>query len=301
MPHIDMDTPHWFLTGAGHIGTLAAWYLQRAGHGVTVLKPNAAPVREARIAFAGDGREQRMRLPVQTPSADGPPISHLIVACKTPYTAAALANMVLAPRATVVRLQNGMGSLDGHLPADARLIEAVTTNAVTGDAGVHRVVAENQSWMGDGGAAPAWFESLARCWPGLHWAHDIRRPQWRKLVANAAINPLTALYDVPNGRLVDEPELYTAMGAIVAEADALLKRLDPGWPGDSLGAVAALARASADNCSSMRADMQRGARTEIDAINGWLLEQGAQLGMDMPVNQALVERVHAATPATAPG
>ena len=112
-----------------------------------------------------------------------------------------------------------------------------------------------------------------------------------KLVANAAINPLSALYDVPNGALVDRADLRACMQRVVAEADMLLSALDADWPGDSLAAVEDVARATAANTSSMRADLQRGAVTEIDAINGWLVAKGARLGMEMPVNTALVERI----------
>ena len=286
--------PHWFLAGAGHIGTLVACYLQRAGHRVSVLRASPRAPIEASLHFHGSGRRQHISLPVHTPATLAAPIEHLIVACKTPYTAKALARCPLAADATVLRLQNGIGSLDGLLAPTTRLIETVTTNAVTGTATVHEVVAENQSWMGDSGPRPTWFDALTAAWPGLVWTEDIRSAQWRKLVANAAINPLTALHDVDNGALLDDAGLHAHMQRVVTEADTLLTALDAGWPGHSLAMVEAVARATAANTSSMRADLQRGAATEIDAINGWLVAQGARLGMDMPVNAELAERVRAA-------
>ncbi|MES1948223.1 2-dehydropantoate 2-reductase [Salinisphaera sp. C84B14] len=286
--------PHWFLAGAGHIGTLAAHYLQCAGHRVSVLRTSAREPIETTLHFHSDGQRRHITLDVHTPATLAAPIEHLIVACKTPYTANALAGCPLADDATVLRLQNGMGSLDGLLAPTNRLIETVTTNAVTGTPTMHEVVAENHSWMGDGGRPPAWFEAVANAWPGLVWADDIRSAQWRKLVANAAINPLSALYDVPNGALVDRADLRACMQRVVAEADMLLSALDADWPGDSLAAVEDVARATAANTSSMRADLQRGAVTEIDAINGWLVAKGARLGMEMPVNTALVERIRRA-------
>ena len=279
--------PHWHLIGAGHIGTLAAAYLLEAGHGVTVIRREAAAPIDTVLVFADGRGEQRLSLSVTTPESIAQPISHLMVACKTPYTEAAISPLPLADMATVVRLQNGIGSLDNLLPAGARLIDAVTTSAVKGAPNRHEVVAENATWFGDGGEAPAWFDGLARLWPQLEWTGAIRQRQWQKLVANAAINPLTALHDVPNGQLLGDEALHAQMADIVCEADDLLTALDSDWRGDSLAAVEAVARATADNTSSMRADVQRGAPTEIAAINGWLLDQGVRLGIDLPVNRAV--------------
>lgn len=280
--------PHWHLVGAGHIGLLAARYLIAAGHGVTVVRAQSCPQLTARFVFA-DGRPERtLRLPVIAPGGHGQPVTHLIVACKTPFTAAALARCRLADDATVIRLQNGLGTLDGRLGPGMRLIEAVTTSAVKTAANAHEVVAENETWMG-GSRRPDWCDTLAPHWPGLQWVDDVRPYQRRKLVANAAINPLTALHDVPNGALLDDAALRRRMAAIVAEADAVLGRLDPAWPGASRAHVEAVAEATARNTSSMRADVQRGAPTEIEAINGWLLEQARRLGLDLPENRRVVE------------
>ena len=53
----------------------------------------------------------------------------------------------------------------------------------------------------------------------------------------------------------------------------------------------AVARATAGNTSSMRADMRRGAITEIEAINGWLLREADRLGLELPAHRAIVAAV----------
>ena len=235
-----------------------------------------------------------------------PTIRRLVVACKAPFSAAALSGLPLAADATVLRLQNGLGSLDGLLPAGARRVEVVSASAVKRDGDAHRVVAENDTWMGEsaapGGPAagaaepPAWFGPLARHWPKLHWPDDFRHRQWRKLVGNAVINPLTGLHDVANGHIFEDPALAAEAEQLAREADRVLTALDPTWPGDSLPGVRALAEATAGNTSSMRADMQAGAVTEIDAINGWLLRQADVLGLDLPAHRRLVAAVKARHP-----
>ncbi|EKF74233.1 2-dehydropantoate 2-reductase [Alcanivorax hongdengensis A-11-3] len=281
--------PHWYLIGTGNIGVLSAHYLQQAGHGVTALRPGNDPMLHRELVFGDQPR--RLTLPAMSPARLARPLDALLVACKTPFTRDALLPLQpwLHQGTLVVRLQNGMGALDGLLPDGGALIETVTTSAVKGRPPRHEVVAENDTWWGGLPQPPVWFEALRQHWPGLHWEADLRHRQWQKLVVNAVINPLTALHDVDNGALLNNPALLAQANALCREADALLTRLDPHWPANSLPNVLAVARATAGNTSSMRADRQRGNRTEIDAINGYLLRQAEPLGMDLPHHRQLVQ------------
>ncbi len=189
----------------------------------------------------------------------------------------------------MIRLQNGLGALDGLLPDSITPLEAVSTSAVKGQHPHHHVVAENTTWLGGNSPPPPWLAGLQAHWPNLQWADNIHAPQWQKLVANAVINPLTALYDVPNGQIVDDPVLRQRAIRLCNEVDVVLLAMDPDWPGKSLDNVLAVARATAGNTSSMRADRQRGATTEIDAINGWIVKQAKRLGLEVPENRAVVD------------
>ena len=281
--------PHWYLLGAGNMGTLAAWYLTRADHTVSVVTDSPTPPHHKLLIFADQNASLTLTCvsPTQLPGT----IAHLLVASKTPYTEAALRRVSghLNSTTQVLRFQNGMGALDGLLPPGTPVLEAITTSAVKGQSPQHTIVAENTTWFGGLSQPPEWFAGLQRHWPDLHWETDIRFVQWKKLVANAVINPLTALHDVPNGALVDDPTLQQQARALCAEADMLLTALDSRWPGHSFSAVLQVARATAGNTSSMRADRQRGAITEIEAINGWLLRQAQRHGMDLPTHRRLIE------------
>jgi 2-dehydropantoate 2-reductase len=52
-----------------------------------------------------------------------------------------------------------------------------------------------------------------------------------------------------------------------------------------------VARATAENRSSMLQDVERGARTEIDALCGAVSREGRHRGVPTPVNQDLWRRV----------
>ena len=286
----------WHIVGCGRMGTLAAFYLRQTGASVTVIRPGRPHYRRVQLRFAGKARAQELELPVRPPE-HVTSVTQLVMACKTPYSAARLAPIDLAPDALVLRLQNGIGSLDGLLGPAQRLIEVVTASAVKSDTPeTLDVVAENETVFG-GGAPPADWPALASAWPQARWDPAIRMPQWRKLVVNAVLNPLTALYDVPNGALVDDARVSTPATALAAEADTILAALDSAWPGHSIETVRAVARATAANTSSMRADLQAGALTEIEAINGWLVAQAKRIGVAAPEHEAIIARIRARHPA----
>ena len=284
--------PHWYLLGAGNMGTLAAWYLTQAGHDITVIKANPTNTL-AKTLHWPDGSTCPLQLPCCDPRQLSDGIDHLIVAVKTPYTAEALAPIHhrLHAGSQIIRLQNGLGALDGLLPAGIPVLEAVSTSAVKGRHPDHEIVAENTTWLGGDLPRPEWFAGLQRHWPNLKWADNIHEPQWQKLVANAVINPLTALYDVTNGQIIEDPALRQRAERLCAEADTILTALDSDWPGQSLDNVLAVARATAGNTSSMRADRQRGAITEIEAINGWIVSQANRMGMPSPEHQRVVDEL----------
>ena len=119
-------------------------------------------------------------------------------------------------------------------------------------------------------------------------APDIAHARLAKLLVNAAINPLAALFRVPNGALLDPPH-RVLLDTLVREALPVLRA--QGLDLDEAAALArvhAVAHATATNRASMLQDMLAGRRTEIDAINGALVREAHALGVPVPVNETLV-------------
>lgn len=288
-----MNAVTWHVLGAGSMGALAASRLQRAGHGTRLAGRHGVVTHQLHFP------EPSTRT-VTLDADDGGPIHYLLVAVKAGDTAAALAPLQprLADDLVLLRLQNGMGTLDGlALPADSRVVHALTTDGAWRDeTGIH-VVAENQTVAGDGGdQPPAPLNNLALYWPGWQWQVDIEQRQWRKLAINALINPLTALFDCPNGALLDGGERELAMRELAHELDASVPRWLDAWPGDSFRLAREVAQQTAANTSSMRADVRAGRATEIDFINGYLVRCAHAHGLSLPAHDAIIERIHALTP-----
>ncbi len=116
---------------------------------------------------------------------------------------------------------------------------------------------------------------------------------------NACINPLTGLLRVKNGRLRGSGLLAGLVREIVEEglqvATAEGVRLSPE---EVLQWVWSIVDATADNESSMLQDLERGRRTEIDSINGAIVERGRGRGVACRVNSLLTLLVRAAEEAS---
>jgi 2-dehydropantoate 2-reductase len=120
---------------------------------------------------------------------------------------------------------------------------------------------------------------------------DFPRILWRKLAANCAINALTALHGVTNGALLESAEWRDALARAAREVGALAAARGIAIGADPAELTLALARATAANRSSMLQDLARGARTEVDALNGAVVREGERLGVPTPVNRQLWQDV----------
>ena len=106
----------------------------------------------------------------------------------------------------------------------------------------------------------------------------------KKLIANAMINPLTAILQVKNGVLVDNPFYYKILQNLFSEITAILNLQHPE---EYWGQVIKICRQTADNRSSMLKDIEANRQTEVDAILGYLLEEAGRKGITSPQLETL--------------
>ena len=131
-------------------------------------------------------------------------------------------------------------------------------------------------------------------------APDASALLWGKLVINAAINPITAILNIPNGELLNRTPARKLLKAAAREAAsvAVAQGIQLPYP-DPVVTVESIARRTADNRSSMLQDIQRGAPTEIDAICGAIVQAGEQVGVPTPINRTLMQLIKAMRPGDA--
>ncbi|MBM7540467.1 2-dehydropantoate 2-reductase [Amphibacillus cookii] len=106
----------------------------------------------------------------------------------------------------------------------------------------------------------------------LKWLNDADRLLKEKLILNAVINPLTAIYKVKNGALIENKFLYEKAKQLTYEVAVTLK-LDPKVQWERMLNIICLTQ---ENHSSMKVDIDKGQLTEVDSILGYLIRQAEQ-------------------------
>ena len=235
-------------------------------------------------------------------------ITLLLVTTKAGDTLSAMEGWLphIPKNTPVILFQNGLGSQQevAERWPDRPILVASTTegaNRPEPDVLVHAGVGD--TWVGPlTDSASDYTESvvqqLAQSGLRVHAENNIVPRLWQKLVVNAGINAFTALLDCPNGAIVEAPLYRQTIDGLCTEIAALLQA-DTGervTPQALRERIEAVARSTASNTSSMRADVNAGRNTEIDFINGYLVQCGQRNGIATPVNQMLVQRVQTLLP-----
>jgi 2-dehydropantoate 2-reductase len=130
-----------------------------------------------------------------------------------------------------------------------------------------------------------------------HATPNIVADLWAKLLYNAALNPLGALFRVPYGELAARPPGRRLMEAVVREGFAVMNAggYSTHWATPEAFLAAFYGQqvpTTAAHRSSMLQDIEAGRPTEIDAINGAIVALGQAHGVATPVNASLVELIH---------
>ncbi|CAZ82264.1 unnamed protein product [Tuber melanosporum] len=130
---------------------------------------------------------------------------------------------------------------------------------------------------------------------------ELLSAQFEKLAINAVINPLTVLFNCKNGELLENFYIVQNMRLILWEVSQVLCALPelaalPGRdvrlsPERLYDLVIRVARLTAGNYSSMFQDVRNGKQTEIDYINGYVLDRARDLELACTVNYMLVNMV----------
>lgn len=204
-----------------------------------------------------------------------------------------------ARKPEMVCFQNGIGHIERirQVWPEGVLYPAVTTE------GAKRQGTASIVHAGAGVTEIGWSEEQAKAQAGnfeecvlnrllaagfdVCLSKEIEYGMYRKLLINAVINPLTAIWRIRNGELLSDPVRLHMMrrlfdeGIQVYEAHGI--RWDSGWWEQIMN----VCRATADNHSSMLADVLAQSTTEVASINGQLVQMAERAGITAPTHKVL--------------
>lgn len=207
----------------------------------------------------------------------------------------------VSPDTPIVLFQNGMGcqqAVAERWPQRPILAASTTEGANRPTPGCTVHAGKGETWVGPlTGSATTHLRqvvtALGTSGLTVHAAQDIHRRLWDKLIINAGINAFTAILDCPNGDILTDPFYLEHIDELCDEIAKVMKGdTEEALPSITIRErIEMIARKTARNTSSMRSDRQRGRPTEIDFINGYIVRRGNELGVDVPTNQMLTNRI----------
>jgi 2-dehydropantoate 2-reductase len=288
------------------MGCLFGAALQEGGHSVTYydVDQNKADIlnRAGLTITEPGGAEKTVAARAVSFIEDAPPPELALVMVKAYNTAQAARELSLVKKAStlVLTLQNGLG----HVSRLARYLEAKQIFPGVTYQGACETEPGRVSHNGHGltTLAPMMKNSLSQamdlarllnnCRIAAAASTDLLPLRWKKLIVNSAINPLSAIHKLLNGQLPKNPQIARDMMGLVMEGVAVAQK--EGVPlnyGEMWASVLETCRATAQNRSSMLADVEKGLVTEIEAINGSIARLGERHGVDTPLNARMVRGV----------
>ena len=275
--------------GAGAIGSLLGGLLSRENE-VTIVGRKHHVDAINRKGLHISGATTFLAWPTAVTAVPTGDYDAIFVATKAYDTATAVdALRAFWREGPFITLQNGLGNAEALAAKAARVVAGTTTHGVTFVAPgeiIHAGAGETVVGPWDR-TTRADAERIAGVLTaaGMRTSvtDDVRRELWAKAVVNAAINPLTAVLRRPNGDLAAHPDLRALLDRIAREGVLAANAAGASLDADGIAAKAVeVAAATAGNRSSMLQDVERGRRTEIEAIAGCLIEAIGAKGPPIP-------------------
>ena len=289
------------IVGCGAVGSLFAANLAQLAdvevwaYDSAVEHVDAINADGLRLSGAGDVVG---RLRATADPADLPPCDFGIVATKAMHTEAAIAATAHAFRdGAVATVQNGLGNEETLAAHVARVIRGTTFPAGKLLAPGHvQWDVRGDTTLGPFEPQPAPLEEVARLADACTRAGmptqavpDARGPQWRKVIFNAATNPVGALTGLTHGRVCERPGLRSLVSALVGEGKAVAVALGVELDADPESLIDHAARPDVayDHKASMLQDVEAKRATEIDYLNGGIVRFGREHGVPTALNEAM--------------
>ena len=293
------------VVGSGAVGSLFAANLATLDDvevwAYDLAQPHVDAINRDGLRLTGAG-DVVGRPHATSDAAELPPCDFGIVATKAMHTEAAVAATAHAfTDGCVATVQNGIGNEEVLARHVERVIRGTTFPAgkVTAP-GVVQWDVKGDTTLGPFEPQPAPFaavEQLAdactRAGMPTHAVEDARGPQWRKVIFNAATNPLGALTGLTHGRVCERPDLRALASRLVDEGKAVAAAAGVELHDDPWDMNVLATQRGHRHFPSMLEDVEARRPTEVELINGALVREAEIHGVPVPLQTAVYRLVKA--------
>jgi len=285
--------------GAGAIGSLFGGLLSKKNNVLLIgRKQHIRAINKNGLKLFG-----KTNITVKIPATDSinkvtssPDLLILTVKAYDTETAIKEAKSVINSNTVVLSLQNGLGNIDmiEKVVNSKQVLAGITTHgAVFSKSGVISHTGKGATVVGEiYGEKSERANDIATLFSeaGIETAvsKDIIKEIWTKAIANSSINPLTTLFQCKNGYLLKNPILKNIVTKVCIESTTVANAEGFHLPDDNmLQKTEEVIRDTFENYSSMLQSIQKGKKTEIESINGKLVDFGKQYDIKTAMNELL--------------
>lgn len=286
------------IIGLGAIGCLLSSQIPQ-GSNIFALpsKPNLTSIH---FQLDENGDSSQYSIPVWQDER----LDVIIICCKATQCLSALElwKNAIQPDSQIVLLQNGMGQHElvaSILPNNTIFAASTTEGAYKKSA--HHIVHAGQGithWgyysaanTSSTSIVPAFKLDITQLKGQHKWHENIADILIAKLALNVVINPLTVKYDCLNGDLIDDQRLMQELKDLCLETEGFFKAIHWSLNFDLTERVKSVAELTARNRSSMLQDIRAQRETEVDFINGFLLNKAKTINYSLPRHQKLFDHI----------
>ena len=302
--------------GAGAIGSAFGGFLSKK-HQVALLgrSPHIDNIRKKGLKITGIWGNHIFKKfhTLYTEERDlilhKPVFDYILITTRATDTghAAKIAAKIIKPETYVVSLQNGLGNIEvlqKHIPSENIIAGRVIFGVVLGRGEIEITVFGDKTLLGPitigkcFSAAKKLASIFVQCGLESKAVKNILPYIWSKVIYNSALNPLATILQSTYGDLLTSEETKNIMRKIIEEIYKVaekkkVKLLPPTPKGFEKLFFGTLVPRTAAHYPSMLQAINNGKRTEINALNGAIVEMGKSLGVSTPVNETLTHIIKA--------
>jgi len=288
------------IVGCGAIGSIFGAHLARLEdvevHAYDVNKNHVRAINERGLRISG-AADFTAHLHATCAASQIPTCDFGIVATKSTHTRLAIEQTkhIFKQTNTICSVQNGVGN-EEILAVHVKYVIRGTTFPAghliePGHVGFD---INGDTWIGPFEPTNTPYEFVDKLSEllnrsGMHVIplKDARGAQWTKLIFNASTNPVGALTLLHHRAATRLPSTHTLFNELIAEGEAVAKALGIELHGDPRGLVEKGANAPGKHNASMLQDVLAKRQTEVDFMNGAIVEWGKKTGVPTPLNRAM--------------
>lgn len=290
--------------GCGAVGSLFAAHLAKAGEAEVwaydVWKEHTDAIQKNGLRLSG-AADFTARLNATSNPKELPRCDYGIVATKAIHTKSAIQDTahIFDENSAVCSVQNGVGNEEIIAEKVKLVIRGTTFPAGHPIAPGHiGFDIKGDTWIGPfepTNTPMNKVEELAglitRSGMNTIALQDARGAQWTKLIFNASTNPTGALTLLHHGAATRFAPTNQLFNDLIAEGEAVAKRLGIELHGDPRQLVQKGANAPGKHRASMLQDVLAKRKTEVDFMNGAIVEWGGKVGVATPLNKMIWELI----------